>query len=79
MLLQDPKAFFEVVRVELFGGSIAQDEVDGINAILDAWAASPVTDWRWTACALATAYHETARRMEPIAEYGRGQVAVPTA
>jgi putative chitinase len=73
MLLQDPKAFFEVVRIELFGGVLSQDQVDGINAVVAAWQDLPVTDWRWIASALATAYHETVRTMQPIAEYGRGQ------
>ena len=67
------ETFFAAVRVELFGGSLDESQVDGINAILDAWKASPVNDRRWTAYALATAYHETARAMQPIAEYGRGQ------
>jgi hypothetical protein len=46
MPLQNPKAFFDAVRLELFGGVIAQDQVDGINAILEARGTSPVTDWR---------------------------------
>ena len=46
-------------------------KVDGINAILGAWPEG--TDPRFVAYALATAYHETARTMAPIAEWGRGQ------
>jgi predicted chitinase len=47
-----------------------QSQVDGVNALLD--AAPPAWDARWTAYALATAYHESARTMQPIREYGRG-------
>jgi hypothetical protein len=71
MLLQNPKTFFEAVRVELFDDVLVQEQVDGISAILDAWPEG--TDPRWLAYALATACHETGRRMKPIAEWGRGQ------
>ncbi|HZZ63824.1 MAG TPA: hypothetical protein VFE63_22115 [Roseiarcus sp.] len=73
-MLQNPRAFFDAVRTELYGpGGFDQSQVDGVNAILDAWSASPITDWRWIAYALATAYHETGRAMQPVAERGRGQ------
>jgi putative chitinase len=71
MLLSNPAAFFAAVRVDLFGGAFEQTQVDGINSILKAWPEG--TDPRFVAYGLATAYHETARTMEPIAEWGRGQ------
>ncbi len=71
MTLADPSAFFAVLRVTLFDGSLTQTQVDGLNAVLTAFPDG--VDRRWAAYMLATAYHETARTMEPIAEFGRGQ------
>jgi putative chitinase len=71
MLLSNPADFFAVLRATLFAGGLAQTQVDGINAILEALPDG--TDPRWAAYALATAHHETGRTMEPIAEWGRGQ------
>jgi putative chitinase len=62
--------FFPAVRAQVFGGTLTQPQVDGINAILDAWEASGLTDLRWLAYMLATAFWETARTMQPIKEYG---------
>jgi putative chitinase len=58
-------AFFASVRKDF--GSLTQGQVDGFNAILDAWGAR---DPKFVAYALATAWHETARRMRPIKEFG---------
>ncbi len=63
--------FFRLVRGGIFHGSMSQPQVDGVNTILSAWPKK--TDPRWIAYALATAFHETATTMEPIAEYGHGQ------
>lgn len=67
------KAFFAAVRNNPFGGSLSQGQVDGLNFILDAWEASGLGDPRWLAYMLATAFHETARTMQPIEEYGKGR------
>lgn len=67
----NPEAFFPAVRVELFRGYLKQPQVDGINALLAAWQGA--ADLRFVAYALATAYHETAQTMQPIAEYGLGK------
>lgn len=65
--------FFDCVRDVLFGGSLQQSQVNGMNALLDyACSHTPALDLRQTAYIFATAYHETARTMEPIAEYGLG-------
>jgi len=69
----DRTVFFDRVRAKPFGGSLTQHQVDGLNAILDAADKHGVTDVRHLAYALATAFHETARTMLPIAEYGRGK------
>jgi putative chitinase len=64
--------FFDNVRKLPFPGSISQTQVAGCNALLDE-AERRGFDFRWTAYCLATAYHETAHTMLPIAEYGRGK------
>lgn len=61
--------FFKSVRDSLFNGTMTQKQVEGIELIYDSatekgWLKS------WIAYALATAYHETAKTMQPISEYG---------
>lgn len=69
----DRTVFFDMVRQSLFHGSLTQPQVDGLNCLLDyAEARTPALDPRHTAYILATAYHETAMTMQPIAEYGQG-------
>jgi putative chitinase len=63
--ISNPDAFFASVR-DQFGG-LEQDQVDGLNALLPAMAAWPVS---FVAYALATAWHETAATMQPIHERG---------
>lgn len=60
-------------RVRGYFGALKQSQVDGFNVILNAWAASGLTDVRWLAYMLATTWHETAKTMQPIAEYGKGK------
>ncbi|ACM39186.1 MULTISPECIES: glycoside hydrolase family 19 protein [Rhizobium/Agrobacterium group] len=64
----DRAKFFAAVRTSLFGGALTQNQVSGITAILDAWQASTMTDLRWLAYMLATAFHETAQTMQPVRE-----------
>ena len=71
--IPNPKAFFDEVRGLLFAGTMSQAQVDGTNSILGAWTEqAPYADPRFVAYALATAFWETARTMQPIAEYGHG-------
>lgn len=63
-------AFFAAVRENPFGGSLAQAQVDGMNAILNEWDRRRLTDLRHLAYMLATTFHETARTMQPIVERG---------
>lgn len=66
--------FFMNARKELFGGKLKQSQVDGLSAILNEWEKNYyVEDDRWLAYMLATAHHETDRRMQPIEEYGKGK------
>ena len=78
----DRSAFFEAVRHSLFNGELTQQQVAGMEAILDFWESPPVqpsgelkTFWdqrlvSWLAYVLATTKHETASSMQPIDEYG---------
>ncbi|MBS0524308.1 MAG: hypothetical protein JSS04_11815 [Proteobacteria bacterium] len=78
----DRDVFFARARVAPFGGSLRQGQVDGCNAILDAWEARPdFSDLRWLAYMLATAKWETAHTMKPVEEIGKGRgrpYGVPT-
>jgi len=48
-------------------GKLKQSQVDGLNAILRATESLPITH---RAYLLATVFHETAKTMQPITEYG---------
>lgn len=58
--------FFAHIR-PMFGGSLTQKQVDGIEALLAATARLPISH---RAYLLATAKHETADTMQPITESG---------
>lgn len=60
----DSKVFFTSIKGTLFG-KMDQGQVDGVNAIL---AAFGTADRRFIAYGLATAYHETAKTMQPVME-----------
>lgn len=62
-------AFFDAIR-PMFGGALSQKQVDGVEALLAATGNLPAS---WRAYLLATAKHETANTMQPIAEYGKGR------
>jgi len=65
----DRQAFFGRIREQVFGGSLTQTQVAGINAILDEWFSRPnLTDTRQLAYILATPMIETGGRFEPITE-----------
>ena len=61
------KRFFQTVR-PMFGGSLAQSQVDGLNALLDATEGQRL---QIRAYLLATTFHETAGTMQPIHERGQ--------
>lgn len=65
--MNDRARFFDSVRAGLLGPTLTPSEVSGCSAILDAMAGAPLA---YTAYALATAFKETARTMQPIAERG---------
>lgn len=64
----DRAAFFAAARAKPFGGSLSKTQVSGMEAILD--ACPPDLGLDAFAYCFATAYHETARTMLPIKEYG---------
>jgi putative chitinase len=73
MIAPDRQGFFAAVRETLFRGSMSQSQVDGCSVILQAWDDfEPTADPRFVAYSFATAFWETDRTMQPIAEIGRG-------
>ena len=70
-MIADASAFFAAWREQF--GTLSQAEVEGINALLAEMEGRGWSDRRWWAYVLATAWHETAGTMQPIAEYGRGK------
>lgn len=66
------KEGFDIIRA-LFGGHVSQSQVDGIQLILTACNDHDIIDERHIAYMLATVFHETAKTMQPIEEYGKGK------
>jgi putative chitinase len=64
-------AFFNKVRSSF--GKLSVSQVAGFTAILDQWEKEGLEDLRHLAYMLATAWHETARTMQAINEYGKGK------
>jgi len=58
--------FFQHIRQDPFSGGMNASQVSGVNALLAAWNQS--LDVRWLAYVLATVFHETGARMQPIRE-----------
>jgi hypothetical protein len=58
---------FDKIR-PLFG-TFKQSQVDGINTIIEEFNKHH-TDKRWLAYILATVFHETGKRMQPVKELG---------
>lgn len=73
--LADPAAFYGDLRASLFVGGLKQEQVEGMEALLVAMGAAgwPIA---YTANALGTAYLETNKTMQPVAEayYLEGKV-----
>lgn len=67
------KHFFDIVRQSLFRGKMNQKQVAGMDSILTTWETEGLADLRWLAYMLATTFHETAKTMQPIEEYGKGK------
>lgn len=68
MIMQvNRKAFFDNYRA-YFSPVLNQTQVDGYNAIFDRYEQLELSNARWLAYILATVYHETGTRMEPVRE-----------
>lgn len=61
------KEFFDAVRIKF--GPLSQKQVEGFNIILEYTASMTI---RHRSYILSTTWHETARTMQPIREYGKG-------
>lgn len=72
LALIDRSRFFSRARAKPFGGTMTQGQVDGCNALLDAWERGTNADSRHLAYMLATTKWETAHTMLPVEEYGHG-------
>jgi len=59
--------FHARVRADLFGGSLSQPQVDGLGRISGLCARAALS-LEQTAYVLATVYHETGQRMQPVRE-----------
>lgn len=59
--------FFEYFRPR-FHSKLTQKQVEGYDAIFNYWDLYKLRNIKWLAYVLATAYHETGRRMEPVRE-----------
>ena len=65
----DRTTFFSYVRPAPFGNRLTQEQVDGMNALLDMWEQDfRGRDSRHLAYCLATSFHETGGRMVPVRE-----------
>ncbi len=64
----DRKTFYDTVRHSPFSKRLTQQQVDGMNDLLDAWEQSGYTDLRWLAYILGGVYHEAGKRMVPVRE-----------
>jgi putative chitinase len=62
------KPFFDAIRDSLYGGTLAQQQVDGIEAILAEWERRELTDCRHLAYMLATTKLETNATMQAVRE-----------
>lgn len=73
MIKVNRQHFFKEVRDTVFGGSMNQAQVVGVETIITEFETRKLTDLRWLAYMLATAFHETAHTMQAIEEYGKGK------
>jgi len=60
-------------KINVNFGKLSQSQVIGFEAIFDMWDFLKLKDSRWLAYILATIWHETAKTMQPIEEFGKGK------
>ena len=66
----DRTKFYNSVRHSLFSDKILPLQLQGMNAIIDKWETAGYTDVRWLAYTFSTIFHECAKTMQPIKEFG---------
>lgn len=64
----DRKILYTYLRRAPFGGTLSQEQVDGMNDMLDWFETTAITDVRWVARVFAEVFHETGTRMQPVRE-----------
>lgn len=62
--------FYTKVVANLFNGNLSEKQQSGLSDILDEWDKQDNADIRLLSYVLATIYHETGRKMQPIKEFG---------
>ncbi len=65
--------FMNNIEQSLFDGRLTHSQRTGVEFKLTAFKKYGVTDIRHQAYMLATSYHETDKKMQPIEEYGKGK------
>ena len=68
----DKVKFYAAIRSNKLFKTLSNEQVQSIDTIINAWDNSGYIDLRWLAYMFGTIYHETARTMLPIEEYGKG-------
>ena len=68
MLSLNRKVFFAAIRHGPFPGRLTTNQVVGVNDLLDEWQDNGSDDPRHLAYALATDFHETGSKMQPVRE-----------
>lgn len=68
MLKLNREVFFSKVRKGPFPGRLTQSQVSGMNTLLDVWEERGTDDERHLAYVLATDFHETGMKMQPVRE-----------
>ena len=64
------ESFYQKVRMSLFSGKISPKQFEGIEALLNEYERLGWQDLRHLAYIFCTVYHETAKTMQPVTEYG---------
>lgn len=68
MLTLNRNVFFSRVRHGPFPGRLTQNQVSGMNDLLDEWEENGTDDPRHLAYVFATDFHETGAKMQPVRE-----------
>ena len=68
MLKLNRKIFFSIVRTGPFPGKLTQSQVAGMADLLDCWEKFGTDDPRHLSYVLATDFHETGQKMQPVRE-----------